>query len=135
MAQTAHFRVALHCMLHIAQADEHVTSIELAANVRTNPVVIRRTLAPLRDAGLVRTKGGRAGGWFLARPSSAITLADIYEALGEDVVASWLGPGSSEGCEVRAALIRGLASVRGEANTLIRQSLARQTLHDLGPPR
>ena len=122
-------------MLHIAQAEEPVTSVELAKSVRTNPVVIRRTLAPLRDAKLVRTKGGRGGGWLLARSSSDITLADIYEALGEDVVATWLGPGSSDGCEVRAALIHGLASARDEANTLIRQSLARQTLHDLGPPR
>ena len=122
-------------MLQIAQAEEPVTSVELAESVRTNPVVIRRTLAPLRDAGLVRTKGGRGGGWLLDRSGRVITLADIYEALGEDVVATWLGPGSAEGCEVRAALISGLAGARDEVNTLIRQSLARQTLHDLGPPR
>jgi DNA-binding IscR family transcriptional regulator len=58
------------------------TSEMLAKAMDTNPVVIRRIMAGLRDQGYVRSAKGHGGGWTLACVLSEVTLRDIYTALG-----------------------------------------------------
>jgi Rrf2 family protein len=72
----------LHVLLHMAEHAEPSTSELLAKAMRTNPVVIRRVLAGLRERGLVRSEKGHGGGWTLARELSHITLRDVYDAIG-----------------------------------------------------
>lgn len=48
----------------------------------TNATVVRRTLAGLRDAGLLASTKGHGGGWVLSRPLTEISLLDLYNALG-----------------------------------------------------
>jgi DNA-binding IscR family transcriptional regulator len=43
----------------------------------TNPVVFRRTLAGLREAGFVRSEKGHGGGWMLAKPLAKVSLLDV----------------------------------------------------------
>lgn len=79
------FSIAVHILTLLAsEPEERLTSEMIAASVGTNPVVIRRQLALLRDAGLVESKGARGGGWALKRPPLAIRLSDIKAALGEE---------------------------------------------------
>jgi DNA-binding IscR family transcriptional regulator len=59
-----------------------VTSEELAPLLKTNPVVLRRTLAGLREAGIVRSEKGHGGGWSLGRSLATVTLQEVYDALG-----------------------------------------------------
>jgi Rrf2 family protein len=72
----------LHVLLHMSQVDEPLTSEVLARSMGTNPAVFRRTMAGLREAGLVRSEKGHGGGWRLERPLRQITLLAVYEALG-----------------------------------------------------
>jgi len=72
----------LHILLHMAQQDGPLTSEVLARAMDTNPVVIRRLMGGLRDAGYVRSEKGHGGGWAMARPLDEITLRDVYAALG-----------------------------------------------------
>jgi len=72
----------LHVLVHMAQTDEPLTSEVLARSMGTNPAVFRRTMAGLREAGLVRSEKGHGGGWRLTRPLGQITLLTVYEALG-----------------------------------------------------
>ena len=72
----------LHVLLHMAAADRPTTSEDLARAMQTNPVVVRRVMAGLRDAGFVRSEKGHGGGWSVARDLAAVTLRDVYEALG-----------------------------------------------------
>jgi DNA-binding IscR family transcriptional regulator len=51
--------------------------------MRTNPVVLRRTMAGLRDQGFVRSEKGHGGGWMIACDLSKVTMLDIYLALGK----------------------------------------------------
>ncbi|MBE0635887.1 Rrf2 family transcriptional regulator [Candidatus Bipolaricaulota bacterium] len=46
---------------------------------------IEKILHELRHAGLVRSKQGRTGGYFLARPPQDISVRDVLEALGESL--------------------------------------------------
>ena len=71
----------LHILLHMAEQAEPVTSEVLAKVMKTNPVVVRRIMAGLRDGGYVRSDKGHGGGWRLARDLSQVTLRDIYIAL------------------------------------------------------
>ena len=57
----------VHALLHIARMDVPVTSEELAPRMNTHPVVMRRAMGGLREAGIVRAQKGHGGGFTLAR--------------------------------------------------------------------
>jgi Rrf2 family iron-sulfur cluster assembly transcriptional regulator len=46
---------------------------------------IEKILHELRHAGIVRSKQGRSGGYFLARSPEKISVRDVLEALGESL--------------------------------------------------
>ena len=74
--------VALHVLLHMHEMDGPVTSETLGSMMDVNPVVIRRTLGGLRDAGIVAAGKGHGGGWSVAAKLEDVSLADVYESLG-----------------------------------------------------
>lgn len=82
MQITSRFTVAVHAMLCITHfsGEMKVTSAFIASSVSTNPVVIRRILGQLKDAGLIRVEAG-VGGAFLTRDAEDITLLDIFRAV------------------------------------------------------
>lgn len=83
MQISTRFTIAAHallCVTHFSPARK-VTSGLIAESVGVNPVVIRRTLGMLKDAGLVRVEPG-VGGTTLARPANEITLLDVFRAVG-----------------------------------------------------
>lgn len=130
MKRNSRFSVALHVTAHLAQPEEHrATSEVLAAHLQTHPVVVRRTMAGLREAGLVVSLKGHGGGWALARPATDITLAQIYQALGEQLFASQAD--ESPGCLIEAAVNDALDQVHQDAEALLVARLGRITLHDL----
>ena len=72
----------LHVLLHMAESETPTTSEALAVAMNTNPVVVRRVMAGLRQAGFVSSAKGHGGGWVISCPLSEVTLADIHAALG-----------------------------------------------------
>ena len=83
MKRDSKLSAILHVLLHMAEMDEPATSESLAQAMHTNPVVVRRLMAGLRQAGFVSSAKGHGGGWVLSCPLSAVTLAD--PALGLEV--------------------------------------------------
>ncbi|MEM9623244.1 MAG: Rrf2 family transcriptional regulator [Pseudomonadota bacterium] len=73
---------ALHVILHLAESEVPATSERLAKILQTNPVVVRRLLAGLRDQGIVYSHKGHGGGWQLACDLQTTSLRDIYRAIG-----------------------------------------------------
>ena len=94
----------LHALLHMAERERPMTSDELAVCLSTNPVVVRRTMAGLREAGLVASGRGHGGGWTLARPLEDVTMRDIYAALGEPMLFQMANVSESPGCLVEQAV-------------------------------
>lgn len=82
MQITSRFTVAVHTLIAIDYfKDKYKTTSEfLASSVNVNPVVIRRTLQSLKNAGLVEVKAG-SGGAELKKSLSQITLYDVYVAM------------------------------------------------------
>jgi len=131
MKRDSRLSVALHLLLHMAQRSEQpATSEQMAAWAMTNPVVIRRTFAGLREAGIVASTKGHGGGWRLGRATSAISLAQIQDALGEPLIA--LGKAEeSPGCAVERAVNAALDDAVAQARALLNHRLATITLADL----
>jgi DNA-binding IscR family transcriptional regulator len=79
------FSLAVHILCLLAtMPEERVTSEFLAMSIGTNPVVIRRLMANLREAGLVTAKRAGGGGWMLERPAKLITLDLVRQAVTKD---------------------------------------------------
>lgn len=118
----------LHVLLHMAQRPEPMTSEVLARSMDTHPVVIRRILAGLRDAGHVRSEKGHGGGWTLACDLSRVTLRDIYEALGSPSLLAIGNRTESPGCLVEAAVNAQLGEAFHDAEQLLLARFGELTL-------
>ncbi|MEM8953915.1 MAG: Rrf2 family transcriptional regulator [Verrucomicrobiota bacterium] len=78
------FIVGLHIMGFLTAANgRSLSSKVLAETYGTNPVVVRRILGKLSEAGLVKSQRGAGGGTILADEPARINLRDIYEAVTE----------------------------------------------------
>src|SRR5439155_1533074 len=72
------FSLAVHVLTLLgSQSPALVSSDFLSASANTSPEHVRRVLAPLRRAGLVRSRPGPSGGWQLAGAGCETTLGDI----------------------------------------------------------
>lgn len=82
MKITSKFTIAVHTLLVIDMfgKENKVTSDFIAASVRVNPVIIRRTLLSLKAAGMVEVKAGSGGASLIKAPKD-ITLLDVYRAV------------------------------------------------------
>lgn len=82
MQISSRFTIAIHVLTCIAtfENDYKVTSEFLSGSVNVNPVVIRRLLSQLKNAGLITVTRG-SGGAFIARPLETVTLFDVYQAV------------------------------------------------------
>ena len=132
MKRGGRFSIALHLLAHLAEAGARPTTSEgLAAHMHTNPVVIRRSLAGLREAGIVASSKGHGGGWTLARPATAISLREIYVIVGErgDLVAA--REPDAHSCLIAARVDRALDGFYAEAEALLLRRLGDISLADL----
>jgi DNA-binding IscR family transcriptional regulator len=108
-----------------------VTSETLGPMMDMNPVVLRRTMAGLRDAGIVRSEKGHGGGWSLARSLDAITLADVYDALGAPTLFS-IGPRDEQPrCLVEQSVNRAVGEALEEAEAILFARLRSLSVADL----
>lgn len=121
----------LHLLLHMAELGEMVTSERLARIMQTNPVVVRRLMAGLRRQGIVRSEKGHGGGWSLARPLDQLTLADVYDALGEPSLFSIGHRHAATECLVEQAVNAMLGQALADARALLLERFAQVTLAQL----
>ena len=131
MRQDSRLSRMLHVLIHMGRHDGAMTSEMIAQMLDANPVVIRRTMAGLRDEGYVSSVKGHGGGWTLARPLEELTLLDIYRAVGEPSLFA-IGPAyDMPGCLIEQAVNGVLKDVFSEAEELLRKRLAGVTLADV----
>ncbi|MCR5781160.1 MAG: Rrf2 family transcriptional regulator [Clostridia bacterium] len=83
MQISSRFTIALHIFtcVDVFKDERKVTSDFLAGSINTNPVIIRKILSQLKNAGLINVARG-TGGIELAKDLSEITFYDVYEAIG-----------------------------------------------------
>jgi len=109
---------ALHVMAHLVGQPGPRTSEQLATCLPTHPVVIRRLLAQMHKAGLVRSTRGHGGGSQLARDAPPMVQVGTREGMG--------------GCPIQQLVNQALLESAREAQRLLEQRLQATTLDQLG---
>ncbi len=105
-----------------------MTSELLAKAMDTNPVVVRRIMAGLREQGYVQSEKGHGGGWTLACDLSKVTLRDIYIALGSPSLLAIGSRNEAPDCLVEQAVNAALNKTFDEAEALLISRLGEVTL-------
>lgn len=123
---------ALHVMAHLVGQHGPRTSEQLATCLPTHPVVIRRLLAQMHKAGLVRSTRGHGGGSQLARDAATITLHDVYQAIGAPPMVQVGTREGMGGCPIQQLVNQALLESAREAQRLLEQRLQATTLDQLG---
>ncbi|QFG24629.1 Rrf2 family transcriptional regulator [Actinomadura sp. WMMB 499] len=132
MALSSRSAVAIHGLTFLARReDTPMTSAEIADSLASNPVLVRRVLGALRDAGIVWSAEGRGGGWRLARPAREITLLDAYTAVEEGPVLARHSHPPSDACAVGRHMMSLLETEFREAERALEERLDRTTIADL----
>lgn len=121
----------LHVLLHMAHSKVPLTSDELSGYLGTNPVLVRRVLAGLRERGYVSSGKGHGGGWSISCDLRKVTLRDIYEAVGSPTVFAMGNRVDHPACLVEKVVNQSLASAFEEAEALLIERFKDVTLADL----
>jgi Rrf2 family protein len=136
MKITAQEEYGLRCLLRLAQAarGQSLTLPEIAASEGLSVAYAAKLLTVLRQAGLIDSVRGRAGGYRLAMPPEQIALGSLLLTLGEPLY------DESSYCQRHAApgtdncVHHGGCTLRGLWQTLdhwMRGTLNQVTLADL----
>lgn len=134
MKISTRFAAAVHALLCVEyfSGSEHVTSEFIARSTNLNPVVIRRVLGRLKQAGLIRpaTKGE---GTVLQRPACDISLLDIYHAVcdGPSSTVFSFHPDPAPACPVGSQIHSLLDPCLDRAQSSLEAELKRISLADL----
>ena len=122
-------RALLSLALH-AEESGPTTVRDLAERTGLPQPYLEQILLALKGAGLVRSKRGVGGGYVLARPADAITLAEIIRAVDGPIALGDFGEPHTDGAcnhEGQCVLLAIWHTVGGE----IRQRLEGWTLADV----
>lgn len=112
----------------MAQNEGPVTSEVMAKAMNTNPVVIRRIMAGLREDGYVQSEKGHGGGWSLACDLSKVTLRDVYNALGHPSLLAIGNRAESPNCLVEQVVNEALGKSFDDAEALLLARFGEVTL-------
>jgi Rrf2 family protein len=127
--------IAAHGLAWIGLYQRHghevATSEQIAGSANTNPVVIRRLLGQLREAGLVESRRGVGAGWSLARPLESITLLDVFEAVEPGPLFALHRATPDQGCVVGFGIRPAMQGVYDRIEATLRDELAGTTLADV----
>jgi Rrf2 family protein len=125
------FSLAVHVLTLLGSQDPALVSSEfLAGSAGTSPEHVRRVLAPLRRAGLVRSRPGPSGGWQLDRAGCETTLGDIWRAVHGDAGVLGVHSAAPE-CTVGQRIQTALEDVERRAVDALVSELDQQTLGQL----
>lgn len=133
--KSSRFAVAAHILVSVEYAtrggEVYFPSSAIATSVNTNPVFVRELLCKLGKAGLVVTKEGKGGGVQLARPASAINLAEVYQAVEEGPVLKRNTRSKDLCCPVSCGMDQVLDPVMADVEGAVLKTLQGRKLSDL----
>ena len=121
----------LHVLLHMANHDGPMTSETIARMLGTNAVVVRRTMAGLRDAGYVRSEKGHGGGWVIAADLEMVSLLDVHRAVGGPRIFAIGSEHSNPDCAVEKAVNAAVEDALQHAEALLIARLGAVCLAEL----
>lgn len=121
---------ALRALLSLTVASTERTKVDvIATDHGLSRKFLAHTLTTLRDAGMVVTRRGASGGYWLARPAHEISVVEVFDAISRVQPAPVAAPSRNGN---QAAALSATAWDRIEQS--LRAGLGRLTIADLAAP-
>ncbi|MFD2595472.1 Rrf2 family transcriptional regulator [Sphingobacterium griseoflavum] len=125
------FATAIHILTLLDHNPEvWLTSEWIAGSINVNPVVVRKELGALQEAGLVISRKGKEGGSMLAKSSVDISLASVYEAVRKTEVLGRKNQHTNPRCPIGKEINVKLTDLFQETDRLLNHLLTTKSLHD-----
>lgn len=134
MQISSRFTLAIHIFMCIDtfQNTQKVTSDFLSKSTNVNPVIVRKIMGQLKNAGLIKVARG-TGGTKITKPLNEITFLDIYNAV------ECIGNGElfhfhenpSQQCPVGSHIHEALDDKLGRVQSAMEKELRSITLEDV----
>ncbi|ADQ18854.1 transcriptional regulator, BadM/Rrf2 family [Leadbetterella byssophila DSM 17132] len=123
------FSTALHVLTLLAKNQEDwVSSDYIAGSICINPVMVRRELSSLNEAGLIYSRKGKDGGSKLSKKPEEISLGEVYLAVKNSEILGKKNKDTNSNCPVGSRINQKLEELSHEADSLLRQYLDKKSL-------
>lgn len=123
------FAISLHILTLLAhKAGEWLSSEYIAGSININPVLVRKEISNLREAGLVESREGKNGGTTLALPPAKILLSDVYKAVRQEMLLGRTKNSPNPDCVVGKQINQHLEELYTEVEQTLVQKLGKKTL-------
>jgi Rrf2 family protein len=119
MKKSSKFSDILHVLIHMAKSEAPLTSESLAKAMHTNPVVVRRVMAGLREQSFVQSEKGHGGGWSLSCDLKKVTLLDVYKAVESPALLAVTNRNEGTECQIEKAVNTATREAFDEAEALL----------------
>lgn len=133
LSHLADYAVVLMTAAARRQAGERLSATELAADTGVPLPTAQKLMGQLAGAGLLSSARGAGGGFALARPADAISLAEIIEAI-EGPIAMTQCSGSDEASDCALDAHCRVKPHMGVVSTAVRGALGAVSLQQLCAP-
>lgn len=134
VSSTKWFGLALQSLLVLSEFGGICPSAIMADKLEAQSTFLRKILANLVRAGLIKAKEGREGGYFLAKDASEITLKEVYDAMRSEPYSKGFLDVNSKEC-FPASTKTALYELREEMESWLIEGLSKKTLADLLPKK
>ncbi|MFN1217211.1 Rrf2 family transcriptional regulator [Chryseobacterium kwangjuense] len=125
------FATAIHIMTLLAKSpQEWLTSEWMAGSININPVMVRKELSVLREAGLIISRQGKEGGSQLARSADEISISEIYKAVKNTEVLGKKNNNPNPACSVGKEINDHLNHLFEETDQLVSRFLGDKSLQE-----
>jgi len=123
------FATAVHIMTLLAKfPQEWLTSDWIAGSINVNPVIVRKELSELREAGLITSRLGKEGGTKLAKSAEAIKISEIYGAVKNNEVLGKKNQKPNPACPVGKEINNHLSILFEQTEQLVKDFLGDKSL-------
>lgn len=126
------FCVAVHGLVYLNHKGCVLSSEELADNICTNRVRVRKVMSRLKKAGLVETREGTDGGYRFPLEPQRVSLAQIAEALDVCFVSTGWNSGSlDKPCLISSGMAAVMDGIFNRLDDGCKQQLSGITIADI----
>lgn len=125
------FATAIHIMTLLAKSpQEWLTSEWIAGSINVNPVIIRKEISVLREAGMIISRQGKEGGSQLGKNAELITISEIYKAVKNTEVLGKKNQNPNPACSVGKEINVHLNTLFEETDQLVVKFLGDKSLQE-----
>ncbi|AKK73222.1 Rrf2 family transcriptional regulator [Chryseobacterium gallinarum] len=125
------FATAVHIMTLLAKSpQEWLTSDWIAGSINVNPVIVRKEISVLREAGLIISRQGKEGGSQLAMSADLISISEIYKAVKNTEVLGKKNQNPNPACIVGKEINAHLNTLFEETDQLVVNFLGNKSLQE-----